>query len=390
VAFDSIGNLFAVDDGNGLAGAGKVYKFTPTGAKSTFASGLNEIVAITVNAADAVYVGDRGGNIFKFTPAGAKSTFATNVGQVRSMGLNSYGDLFVGDVSLSRVVKITHNGTKSTFGSTGGSPGGLGFEPARGLPLNIATRMQVQTGENVLIGGFIITGSGPSVRYIVLRGIGPSLTAAGVSGALQDPIIELHLPNGSIRVNDNWKDGASPDAIQQSGLAPGDDRESALLEGLGPGNYSVVVKGKNNTIGVGLVELYDVTTNSATTLKLANISTRGFVGTGDNVMIGGFILGGNGGKVIVRAIGPSLSSAGIASALPDTFLSLRDGNGTELASNDDWKNTQLAEIQATGIPPSSDRESAILMTLPNGNYTAIVSGYQGATGVALVEAYNLP
>jgi hypothetical protein len=224
----------------------------------------------------------------------------------------------------------------------------------------------------------------------VLRGIGPSLTAAGVSGALQDPIIELHLPNGSIRVNDNWKDGASPDAIQQSGLAPGDDRESALLEGLGPGNYSVVVKGKNNTIGVGLVELYDVTTNSATTLKLANISTRGFVGTGDNVMIGGFILGGNGGKVIVRAIGPSLSSAGIASALPDTFLSLRDGNGTELASNDDWKNTQLAEIQATGIPPSSDRESAILMTLPNGNYTAIVSGYQGATGVALVEAYNLP
>jgi hypothetical protein len=151
------------------------------------------------------------------------------------------------------------------------------------------------------------------------------------------------------------------------------------------------MRGKNNTTGVGLIELYDVSgsSNGSSGVKLANLSTRGLVGMGDSVMIGGFILGGNGGKVIVRAIGPSLTNAGIANALSDTFLSLRDSNGMELAANDDWKNNQLAEIQATGIPPSNDRESAILTTLPNGNYTAIVSGYQNATGVALVEVYNL-
>jgi hypothetical protein len=389
MAFDSSGNLFGVDFAGGNAAQGKVYKFTSTGIKSTFATGLSKSSAIAINAANFVYVGDDNGNVFKYTPAGAQSTFATNVGSIACLAFNSYGDLFASDQNGARVIKIAHNGTKTTFGSTTSFPLGIAFEPARGLPLNIATRMQVQTGENVLIGGFIITGNAQDVRYIVVRGIGPSLAAAGIGGALQDPIIELHYPNGSIVTNDNWRDGASPDTIAQLGLAPGDDREPALLQGLGAGAYSVVLKGRNNTSGIGLIELYDVTTNSATVVKLANISTRGFVGTGDNVMIGGFILGGNGGKVIVRAIGPSLASAGIGNALSDTLLSLRDGNGTELASNDDWKNTQLAEIQATGIPPSNDRESAILTTLPNGNYTAVLSGYQGATGVALVEVYNL-
>ena len=387
LAFDSGGNLYAVD----LATAGgKIYKFTPAGAKSTFATGLTDVAAIAINAADVVYAGDRGGTITKFTPAGAATTFATNLGEIRSLGFNSYGDLFVGDASLNRVVRIAHNGTKTVLGASGGFPAGIAFEPARGLPLNLATRMQVQTGDNVLIGGFIITGPAEGGRFIVLRGIGPSLAAAGIGGALPDPIIELHYPNGMVGANDNWRDGGSPDTIQEIGLAPGSDLESAMLERLKPGNYTVVLKGRNNTTGVGLIELYDVTPENNPAVRLANVSTRGLVGTGENVMIGGFILNGNGGKVVVRAIGPSLTGAGIANALSDTVLSLRDGNGAEVAGNDDWKTTQLAEIQASGLAPANNRESAILMTLPSGNYTAIVSGYQGATGVALFEAYNLP
>jgi hypothetical protein len=365
-------------------GAAKVYKFTPTGTKSTFASGLTKSDTIAINAADALYVGDPDGNIFKFTSAGAKTTFATNVGYVSALAFNSYGDLFVGDRANSRVVKITHGGTKTTFVSTGGYPAGIAFEPARGTPLNIATRLSVQTGENVLIAGFIIVNGGG--KSVVIRGIGPSLTAAGVQGALQDPIIELHYPNGAVVTNDNWQD-TQGSAIQGTGLAPKDSRESAVYYNLSPGNYTVVLKGKNNSTGIGLVEVYDYDQGAIS--KLANISTRGLVGTGDNVMIGGFILGDNGARVIVRAIGPSLTQAGIAGALSDTKLSLRNVNGTEIAANDDWQDTQKAEIQATGVPPSNSLESAIVATLPNGNYTAIVSGYQGATGVGLVEVYNL-
>jgi hypothetical protein len=257
--------------------------------------------------------------------------------------------------------------------------------------LNISTRMRVLTNDNVLIGGFIITGTDP--KKVILRAIGPSLAAAGVPGALQDPTLELHDASGTIAFNDNWKDTQQAE-IQNTGIPPTDDRESAIVKTLAPGSYTAILRGSGNTTGVAVVEAYDLDSNRA--VKLANISTRGFVDTGDNVMIGGFIVGaglGNNGsgseKVIVRAIGPSLTAAGVAGALQDPTLELHDGNGATIAFNDNWKDTQQAEIQATGIPPTDDRESAIVRVIPGGNYTAIVRGVSGTTGIAVVEAYTL-
>ncbi len=257
--------------------------------------------------------------------------------------------------------------------------------------LNISTRMRVLTDDNVLIGGFIITGTNP--KKVILRGIGPSLTAVGVPGALQDPTLELHDASGVIAFNDNWKDTQQAD-IQMTGIPPTDDREPAIVKTLAPGAYTAVLRGSGNTTGVAVVEAYDLDSNRA--VKLANISTRGFVDTGDNVMIGGFIVGaglGNNGtgseKVIVRAIGPSLTAVGVVGAMQDPTLELHDGNGATIAFNDNWKDTQQAEIQATGIPPTDDRESAIVRVIPGGAYTVIVRGVSGTTGVAVVEAYTL-
>ena len=251
---------------------------------------------------------------------------------------------------------------------------------------NISTRLSVGTDDNVLIGGFIITGEGD--KNVIVRAIGPSLGTFGVSGTLADPTLELHDQTGAvIASNDNWKD-TQQSAIESTGLAPSDDLEAAIIKRLNPGSYTAIVRGKNNATGVGLVEAYGLDG----TAQLANISTRGLVQTGDNVMIGGFIVSNSGTgmtEVIVRAIGPSLSAVGISGALADPTLELHDANGATVASNDDWKETQQSEIAATGLQPTSDKESAILQTLAAGAYTAIVQGKNNTTGVALVEAYNL-
>jgi len=260
------------------------------------------------------------------------------------------------------------------------------FSAAIGQLLNISTRMQVLTGDNVLIGGFILSGS--DAKKVIVRGIGPSLTSFGVAGALQDPFLELHDINGAIiATNDNWRDTQESE-IEATGLAPTDDRESAIVMTLASdSNYTAILRGTNDTTGVGLVEVYDLdqTANS----KLANISTRGFVDTGDNVMIGGFISGNGVAKVIVRAIGPSLTSFGVPGALQDPTLELHDGTGAIIATNDNWRDTQESEIEATGLAPTDDRESAIVATITPGNYTAIVRGTNDTTGVALVEVYNI-
>ncbi|MDP9254813.1 MAG: glycoside hydrolase [Verrucomicrobiota bacterium] len=259
--------------------------------------------------------------------------------------------------------------------------------------LNFSTRLRVQTGNNVMIGGFIITGS--ISKNVILRAIGPSLTAFGISGALQDPTLELHDHTGAIIAsNNNWKDSQMSE-IQMTGIPPSDDRESAIVRPLLPGAYTAIIRGNGNTTGVGLVEAYDLapTTNS----KFGNISTRGLVQTGDNVMIGGFIVGGGLGtngtgavKVLLRGIGPSLTQSGVPGALQDPTLELHNGNGALIASNDNWRDTQQTTIQTTGIPPTDDRESAIVIALPQGNYTAVLRGKNNTTGVALVEAYNVP
>ena len=257
----------------------------------------------------------------------------------------------------------------------------------RSQSINVSTRLRVETGDNIGIGGFIITGN--QSKQILLRGIGPSLSQYGVANVLADPIIELHNSTGAIAAtNDNWKD-TQQSAIQASGLAPQNDLESAILTTLSPGSYTVFVQGTNQSSGVALVEVYDLSPTDGS--KLANISTRGRVQLGDNVMIGGFILGGDGGgslTVLVRAIGPSLAQYGLQ-ALVDPTLELHNGNGTLIGQNDDWRSDQEQAIINSGLPPSDNRESAILATLAPGNYTAIVRGKNSTSGIALVEVYTL-
>ncbi|MEY2528510.1 MAG: hypothetical protein QOJ05_600 [Verrucomicrobiota bacterium] len=258
--------------------------------------------------------------------------------------------------------------------------------------LNIATRMRVLAGDRVLIGGFIITG--PELKRVLIRGVGPSLN--GIGGILSDPSLELHRDGRILATNDNWKtraDGTSQQAdIEATTIAPANDLEPAILATLSPGAYTAILAGKNGGTGVGLVEVYDL--GQGANSQLANISTRGFVDTGDNVMIGGLIVGGGSGgpaRVIVRALGPSIPVTG---ALENPTVELHDGSGTLIASNDDWKtrpdgSSQQAEIEATGIQPTNDLESALVRTLPSGGYTAIVRGMNSTTGVGLVETYKL-
>jgi hypothetical protein len=246
---------------------------------------------------------------------------------------------------------------------------------------NISTRARVETGDNVLIGGFIITGS--QAKKVMVRAIGPSLPLAGV---LADPILELHGGTGALLASsDNWMDAPNKQEIIDSTIQPTNDLESAILMSLDPGLYTAIVRGVNDTTGIALVEAYDL--DLGVDSILANISTRGLVQTGDDVMIGGIIiLGTDAQEVLLRAIGPSLPLTG---ALVDPTLELHDKDGVIIATNDDWRSDQEADIMATGIPPTDDAESAILMTLTPDAYTAIVRGKDDTTGVALVEAYQL-
>jgi hypothetical protein len=255
--------------------------------------------------------------------------------------------------------------------------------------LNISTRMSVQTGNNVLIAGFIVTGV--DQKTVAVRGIGPSL-AQFFSGTLTDPTLELHTGNVTLATNDNWQDDSSQ-ATQLSahGLALSDPKEAGIVTILpAQASYTAVLAGKNNETGIGLVELYDLdqTANS----ELANISTRGFVQTGNNVMIGGFILGGNGTgtRVVVRGIGPSLAQFGLNPVLADPTLELHDGNGVTIVANDNWQDdAQYVSLIANGLAPSDPNEAATLLSLPPGQFTAVLAGKNGGIGIGLVEIYNL-
>lgn len=261
---------------------------------------------------------------------------------------------------------------------------------------NISTRLAVQTGDDVLISGFIITGN--ETKEVVMRALGPSLEVNGqpVAGRLGNPTLELHDGSGAlIASNDDWASDDEAGVLINLSIAPSSSLEAALYRRLAPGAYTMIVRGSGNTTGIALAEVYDIDSQAQTTMaggsRLANISTRGKVQTGDNVMIGGFIVGGDDdAMMLIRAIGPSLFDAGVAGVLQDPQLDLFDSQGTKIASNDNWKDIQETEIIASGLAPTDDRESAINITLPPASYTAIVSGVGGLTGVALVEAYNLP
>jgi hypothetical protein len=255
--------------------------------------------------------------------------------------------------------------------------------------LNISTRLRVETGDKAMIAGFIVTGN--SNKAVVLRGMGPSLSAFGITNALQDPVLELHGSSGSlITMNDNWKD-TQRSQIEGTLFQPGDDRESVIVATLPPAAYTVLLKGGNQTTGIGVVEVYD--NSQGVDSQLDQMSTRGLVQGGDNVMIAGFILGGtqNPTHVAIRGIGPSLSQFGINSPVPDPTLELHDGNGTTLIANDNWTDDSVsaAELTGHGLAPSDPKESGIFTMLPAGQFTVIFAGKNGGAGIGLVEIYNL-
>lgn len=260
---------------------------------------------------------------------------------------------------------------------------GTAQPPAQAL--NLSARLNVGTGDNVLIGGLIVDGTEP--KSVIVRGLGPSLAVNGtpLTDTLADPKLELYKDGALIKTNDNWK-GTQQSEIEATGLAPTNDLESAIVMTLDPGEYTVILRGQNSATGIGLVEAYDLDTTVNSTLT--NTSTRGFVASGEDALIAGFIVG-NGGSdtVVVRAIGPSLT--GVANPLADPTLDLYDANGAIIRSDDNWRESQDSLIASTSLAPTNDLESAIIRSLEPGNYTAVVRGKDGGTGVALVEVYNL-
>jgi Beta-propeller repeat len=390
-----------------LGGSGREFGFSIAVGSSSNAYVTGQTTSTDFPTKNPFQPGSGGGNfdafVTKLSADGQSLIYSTYFGGSDGdsgvgIAVDSSGNAYVTGYTFS-----TNFPTKNPFQASYGGGFEDGFiakisdssptPPAAAL-LNISTRLRVLTNDNVLIGGFIVAGAEP--KKVIVRGIGPSLP---VGGALADPVLELHDANGTIATNDNWKvnaqTGQSQEAeVQATGIPPSNDLESVIIATLPANNssYTAILRGSNGGTGIGLVEAYDLA--QAANSKLANISTRGFVDTGDNVMIGGFITGPNTSgtsKVLVRAIGPSLPLSG---ALQDPTLELHDGSGTTIATNDNWKTrpdgtSQEAEIQATTIPPTNDLESAIVQMLAPGNYTAIVRGAGNTTGVALVEVYNL-
>jgi hypothetical protein len=331
-----------------------------------------------------------------YDPATAQFSLFGHMTQARqnhtATMLNDGRILIAGGVSSPAISE-----TAETLPFADGTP-----TPAPTLPgnlLNISTRLNTGTGDDNLIAGFIITG-GTTPKTVYIRALGPSLKLAKppVTDALADPVLELHKPDGTVITNDDWRDTQQAE-IQATGIPPTANAESAIIAQLPPANptdpasgaYTAIVRGKNNTTGVTLLEVYDLDAPEPAS-QLANISSRGFVGTGDDVIIGGFIIGPTpptGEKILVRAIGPSLAGQ-VTAPLQNPYLQVFDENGTRIAANDNWQTPNGAAIRATGLPPRNPLESAVLLVNPAAsNYTAIVEGAGGGTGVALVEVYHL-
>jgi acetyl esterase/lipase len=256
--------------------------------------------------------------------------------------------------------------------------------------LNISTRASAGTGQNVLIGGFIV-GEGGGPKRVIVRAIGPSLAKSGVTGALADPSLQLFDSTGQVlAANDDWMAGSQGQEIIETTLAPSDPKESAIIASLGPGAYTAAVNGAKGTQNIALIEVFDL--DSGTPSQLLNISTRGYVATGEGVMIAGMIIGGTEAETLVfRGLGPSIAAGPppISEALTDPMLVLVDAQGSTLFSNDDWQDTQAADILDSGLAPSDTREATILISLAPGNYTALLSDTDGAIGVGLLEIYNI-
>jgi len=305
---------------------------------------------------------------------GCLGSLTNDATQVRSIAPQLFGRVLAGGVFTSYDTSLRENVVRIFDGS-------VAFQ-------NLSARAHVFTGEQILIAGFIIGGT--ENKMILIRGLGPSLAAFGVPTPLANPTLSLFDHSATlIAANDNWKDTQQAQ-IQATGLAPSNDFESAILVTLSPGAYTAFLQGKGATTGIGLAEIYDV--DPSVNAQATNLSARGFVGTSNDVLIGGIIVRGPTGsmqRVLIRALGPSLGGGGVASPLANPTLSLRDANGNLIANNDNWQDSQQADIVATGKAPPNTKESAILALLAPGRYTAIVTGKNGNTGVGLIEFYSL-
>jgi hypothetical protein len=387
LAFDYAGNLFVADNARNA-----IYKFAPNGTGSLFASNLKSPQGLAFDRFGTLYaVNGATGTVEVFTQAGVRSTRFYNLSSPVGIAIDQNDALFIAEncnASANRIQKFEGTSVTGVVIASGlGCPLQLAFEPPRDPLLNLSTRARVDaTPGRELIEGFIITGNAD--KKVLLRGIGPSLAKFGVSQPLPDSTLALQLPN-NVFFNDDWM-SSQKDAIQSTGLAPTDSREAAILATLPAANYTAVLRGKTPLdVGVGSVEIYDLDVGADS--ALANISSRGFVQSGDDRMIAGVILGArNGaGKILIRALGPSLRTFGVTEPLPDPTVSLFDANGTLLATNDNWADNQPFEIMATGIPPDDRLEAAIVATIPEGAFTAVVQDATGHSGVALVEIYRL-
>jgi len=381
------GNGFEVGRGIALESTGNAYL---TGSTQS-------INFPTVNAFQSTF-GPPHGDAFvtKLNAAGSALVYSSSLGGNDSdnafgIAVDSIGNAYVTGDTASTCFPTT-TGAFDTSLSLGGVDAFITkvsetAEPSTLTPcaselLNIATRMRVLTGDSALIGGFIIAGES---KRVIIRGIGPSLT--GLQGALANPVLELFHSDGRLLIsNDDWI--TNREEVEATTIPPSHDLESAIVGLFPPGAYTAVLRGQNNGIGIGIVEVYDL--NPGANSTLANIGSRGFVDTGDNAMIGGFIVGGGSTspRVLIRGIGPSLVSS-IPNALANPTLELRNADGALIRDNDNWRDSQEEEIENTTIPPSHDLEAAIIATVPNGNYTAVLRGVNNSTGVAVVEVYNL-
>ncbi len=310
------------------------------------------------------------GHLWAASPDSGGLWTTTQVGQTTNpsaFGQDASGELYVTDLGAGAVLRLTPAATT--------------------IPrmVGLSTRLHVATGDDVLIGGLVIQGT--ASKTVVLRARGPSLVAAGVANPLANPVLQLFSGSTPIASNDDW--GAAPNAAQitASGFAPSDVRESAIMTTLAPGAYTAIVTDAAGGSGVGLIEMFEVDHPER---PLAAISTRAQVLTGDNVMIGGFIIQGTAPQtVIVRARGPSLAAAGVTGVLANPTLQLvRSSDQAVIAANDDWQDDpNAAEIAARGFAPGDALESALLVTLAPGAYTAVVSGVGGTSGVGIVEVF---
>ena len=427
LVFDGGGNLFVA---SGEPGSGNVVKIGADGTKSIVASVKNPY-AMVCDAFGNLYVSsiDYPFPVMKITPSGTASVFTTVFSGATGLTIDQSGTMYLADVGgcrgCGKIYRVAADGTKTVFSEAYRNPQGMAFGPdgllysADGLseaidvfspegdfrlfssiarpiylafapptsyPLNLSTRVNVQAGDKAAIGGFILRGT-EAVR-ILIRGLGPSL-AGSVPDALQNPTLQLHDSTGAvIDFNDNWQDSQASQ-ISATGIPPKEASEAALIRTLSPGAYTVVQRGVGDSTGNALFELYDL--DADTDAQLVNLSTRGRVGSADNVMIGGFMIGGAPSRttILVRALGPSLTAKGVSDPLADPAVVVRDANGSAIEANDNWGDIQRTQIEEAGLAPQSDRESALLLSVGPGNYTAVVEGVGSATGVGLVEVYNL-